>query len=230
MAILASFVHFLPNILHTWPHDSFQVIRLSMTLGIFQGHWTASHQISLKRCVIQQKLYRQLIGNHTLAFNWCHFWWPWSTFEDHFSLGCHFHVHFSYRWHAFASHGLPAIAELLDSSMNVWRGAVTFSTLTKTDFMHINFSCGQTQPSKFSSKPLCHRYTSKQPWTDTWKLPMVMVHNTLSYLQQALPASKIKCINVDPTCGPEFSSYQGFMQTHYSNRLAIRQSLVNRGC
>ena len=29
------------------------------------------------------------------------------------SLGCHFHVHFSYPWHAFASHGLPAIAELL---------------------------------------------------------------------------------------------------------------------
>ena len=27
--------------------------------------------------------YRQLIGNHTLAFDWCHFWWPWSTFEGH---------------------------------------------------------------------------------------------------------------------------------------------------
>jgi len=114
MAIFASFVHCLPNILHTWPHDSFQVIRLSMTLGIFQDHWTVSHQISQKRCVIRQKLlYRQLIGNHTLAFDWCHFWWPWSTFEGHFSLGCHFHVHFSYPWHAFASHGLPAIAELL---------------------------------------------------------------------------------------------------------------------
>ena len=30
-----------------------------------------------------------------------------------FRLGCHFHVHFSYPWHAFASHGLSAIAELL---------------------------------------------------------------------------------------------------------------------
>ena len=30
-----------------------------------------------------------------------------------FSLGCHFHVHFCYPWHAFASHGPPAIAELL---------------------------------------------------------------------------------------------------------------------
>jgi len=56
MAIFASFVHYLPNILHTWPHDSFQVIRLSMTLGIFQGHWTVSHQSSPKRCVIRQKL------------------------------------------------------------------------------------------------------------------------------------------------------------------------------
>jgi len=30
-----------------------------------------------------------------------------------FSLGCHFHVHFTYPRHAFASHGLPAVAELL---------------------------------------------------------------------------------------------------------------------
>ena len=30
-----------------------------------------------------------------------------------FSLVCHSHVHFSYPWHAFASHGLQAIAELL---------------------------------------------------------------------------------------------------------------------
>jgi len=56
MAIFASFVHCLPNILHTWPHNSFHVILLSMTLGIFQGHLTVSHQISHKRCVIRQKL------------------------------------------------------------------------------------------------------------------------------------------------------------------------------
>jgi len=30
-----------------------------------------------------------------------------------FSLSCHFHDYFSYPWHAFASHGLPATAELL---------------------------------------------------------------------------------------------------------------------
>ena len=113
MAIFTSFVHCLPNILHAWPHDSFQVIQLSMTLGIFQGQWTVSYQISLKRCLIRQKLHRLLIGNHTLAFYWCHFWWPWSTFEGHFSLGSHFHVHLINPWHAFASHGLPAIAELL---------------------------------------------------------------------------------------------------------------------
>ena len=57
MAIFGSFGYCLPNILHTWPpHDSFQVIRLSMTLSIFQGHWTVSHQISQKRFVIRQKL------------------------------------------------------------------------------------------------------------------------------------------------------------------------------
>ena len=48
MAIFGSFRHRLPNILHTWPHDSFQVMQLSMTLGTFQGHWTVSHQISQK--------------------------------------------------------------------------------------------------------------------------------------------------------------------------------------
>jgi len=29
-----------------------------------------------------------LIGNHTLAFDWCHFWWPWIIFEGHFTLSC----------------------------------------------------------------------------------------------------------------------------------------------
>jgi len=80
-------------------------------LDIFQGHWTVPHQISQKRCVIRQKLL--LIGNHTLAFDWSYFWWPWSTLEGHFSLGCHFHVYFSNPSHAFASHGLPATAALL---------------------------------------------------------------------------------------------------------------------
>jgi len=105
-------------------HASFQVIRLSMTLGIFQGHWTVSHQILKNGVWYGKSYYRQLIGNHTLAFDRCHFWWPWSTFEGHFSLGSHFHVHFSYPWHAFASHGLPAIAELL--------GIISFRILSQT--------------------------------------------------------------------------------------------------
>ena len=33
-----SFDHCLPNILHTWPRDSLYVMRLSMTLTIFEGH------------------------------------------------------------------------------------------------------------------------------------------------------------------------------------------------
>jgi len=84
-----------------WPWAYFKVIGLFHIKFLKNGVWYG-------KCY-----YRQLIGNHTLPFDWCHFWWPWSTFEGHFSLSCHFHVHYSYRWHAFASHGLPAIAELL---------------------------------------------------------------------------------------------------------------------
>ena len=113
MAIFDSFGHCLPNILHTWPHDSIQVIRLSMTLAYFKVIGLF-HIKFLKNGVWYGKsYYRLLIGNHTLAFDWSYFWWSWSTVEGHFSLGCHFHVHFSNPWHAFASHGLPAIAELL---------------------------------------------------------------------------------------------------------------------
>ena len=122
MAIFGSFGHCLPNILHTCPHDSFQL------LVICQWPWAyfkvngLFHIKFLKNGVWYGKsYYRQLIGNHTLAFDWCHFWWPWSTFEGHFSLGCHFHVHFSYP-SAFTSHGLPAIAELLvvEAYVNHW--------------------------------------------------------------------------------------------------------------
>jgi len=53
--------------LHTWQHDSFHVIRLSMTLAIFQGHWTVSHQISHKRDVIRQKLLWKSYTNFRLV-------------------------------------------------------------------------------------------------------------------------------------------------------------------
>jgi len=84
-----------------WPLAYFKVIGLFHIKFLKNGVWYG------------KSYYRQLIGNNTLAFDWCHFWWPWSTFWRSFNLGCHFHVHFSYPWHAFASHGLPAIAELL---------------------------------------------------------------------------------------------------------------------
>jgi len=90
-------------------HQIFETLRLCYfkIIGMF-------HIKFLKNGVWYGKsYYRLLIGNHRLAFDWCHFWWNWSTFEGHFSLGCHFHVHFSNPWHAFASHCLPAIAELL---------------------------------------------------------------------------------------------------------------------
>jgi len=84
-----------------WPWAYFKVIGLFHIKFRKNGVWYG------------KSYYRLLIGNHILAFDWCHFWWPWSTFEGHFSLVCHFHVHFSNPWHAFVSHGLPAIAELL---------------------------------------------------------------------------------------------------------------------
>jgi len=59
-----------------------------------------------------------------------------------FSLGCHFHVHFSYPWHAFASHGLPAIAELLVSFVGVDK-FVVFNNKTSAVLLHqpiLNYS------------------------------------------------------------------------------------------
>jgi len=58
-----------------WPH--FKVIRLFHIKFLINGVWYG------------KSYYRLLIGNHTLAFDWCHFWWPWSTSEGHLSLGCH---------------------------------------------------------------------------------------------------------------------------------------------
>jgi len=80
-------------------------------------------------CDTAKSYYRLLIGNRTLVFDWCHVWWPWSTFEGHFSLGCHFHVHFSNPSHAFASHGLPAIAELLVVGSFIVNGICSIKTL-----------------------------------------------------------------------------------------------------
>jgi len=84
-----------------WSWRYFKVIKLFHIKFLVNGAWYGKSD------------YKVLIGNHTLAFDWCHFWRPWSTFEGHFSIGCHFHVHFSNLWQTFASRGLPAIAELL---------------------------------------------------------------------------------------------------------------------
>jgi len=95
-----------------------QMIRMSMTLAIFQGHQTVSHQISRKRCVIRQKLLQSTNRKSYTSFRLVPLWWPWSTFEGHFSLRCPFHVHYSNLWPAFASRGLPAIAKL--QLFSVW--------------------------------------------------------------------------------------------------------------
>ena len=85
--------------------------------------WVRNGENMKRMFFLWNTVYRQLIGNHTLAFDWCHFWWPWSTFGGHFSPGCHFHVHFSNPWHAFASHGFPellVVARMLSDKLVLW--------------------------------------------------------------------------------------------------------------
>ena len=80
-----------------WPWRYFKIFKLFHIKFLKNGVWYG------------KSYYRLLIGNHTLAFDRCHFWWHWSIFEGHVSLGCHFHVHFRNRWHAFASRGIGII-------------------------------------------------------------------------------------------------------------------------
>jgi len=134
MAIFGSFGHCLPNILHTHVCKMFgrHTTLSGDTTVNDRGHISRSldcftSNFSETVCDTAKVTIDYIIGNHTLAFDWSYFWWPWSrpTLEGHFSLGCHFHVHFSNPWHAFATHGLPATAELLVISANRRCGDVT---------------------------------------------------------------------------------------------------------
>jgi len=78
-----------------------------MTLKYRRDHRQSYHlKFLVNGAWYGKSYYRLLIGNHTLAFDWCHFWWHWKAFEGHFNLDCHFHVHFSNLWRTFASRGL----------------------------------------------------------------------------------------------------------------------------
>ena len=76
---LLSFTVF-SNILHTWPPRSFHVMRLSMTLAILDC-FTSNFSRTVRDTA---KVTIDWIINHTLAFDWCHFWWPCMIFEGHF--------------------------------------------------------------------------------------------------------------------------------------------------
>ena len=119
MAIFASFVHCLPNILQRHTTAFTWCDCMSMTLASFFGDISRlldfSHQISRKRCVIRQKLlyttkshtsFRLVPLLMTLKYIW----------RSLRPIGCHFHIHFNNLWHAFASRGLQAMAELLVTS------------------------------------------------------------------------------------------------------------------
>ena len=86
-------------------------------------------------------------------------------FEGHCSLGCHFHVHFSNPWHAFASHGLPAIAELLVQY------ALTFITLHNTFsswwVVHAISSVSTVDNLQSRTPYFGHKATYQAPSTDT---------------------------------------------------------------
>jgi len=58
-----------------WPWPYFKVIGLFHIKFLINDVWYG------------KSYYRLLTGNHTLvAFDWCHFWWPWMIFEGHFTL------------------------------------------------------------------------------------------------------------------------------------------------
>jgi len=59
-----------------WPWAYFKVNGLFHVKFLKNGVWYG------------KSYYRQLKGNHTLAFDWCHFWWPWiwRSFHDRLSF------------------------------------------------------------------------------------------------------------------------------------------------
>jgi len=71
--------HYSPN---RKSNTRFRLVPKSTTLVDLKWPWTA-----IMQGVWYSKSYnRLLIGNYTLAFNWCHFWWPWMIFEGHFTF------------------------------------------------------------------------------------------------------------------------------------------------
>ena len=61
-------------------HDSFQLIRLSMIWRNFKVSGLFHVKFLVNGALYGKSYYRLLIGNHA-AFDWCHFWWPWRTFQ-----------------------------------------------------------------------------------------------------------------------------------------------------
>jgi len=57
---------------YQWPWRYFKVIRLFHI------------KLLVNNALYAKSYYRVVIGYYTRAFNWCHFWWPWRTFEGHY--------------------------------------------------------------------------------------------------------------------------------------------------
>jgi len=69
--------------------------RLQRSVGVYYFQCGVGRATCFEDNAWYSKRYHRLSKvNHTLAFDWCHFWRHWRTFKGHFSLGCHFHAHY----------------------------------------------------------------------------------------------------------------------------------------
>jgi len=114
-----------------------------------------------------------------------------------FSLSCHFRVHFSYPWHAFASHGLPATAELLvcygacKNNCRYWRGRSTGDDSDSDDYadQHYTAHCwtGSNQRCVVITRAIWGTIAT------VWKKPQVFNSTQLNFIiKQARSPSKNK--------------------------------------
>jgi len=125
-----------------------------------------------------------------------------------FSLGCHFHVHFSYRWHAFASHGLPAIAELLVSTAQTKNQttikfrAYTFEMLQNTSYSSMKTKISTTKFTRlfYSLYSRCPPFALMQARRRLRKLTIDFYRaNALKCIARSWDRMSSVCLSVCPS-------------------------------
>ena len=114
-------------------------------------------------------------------------------FEGPFSLSCHFHVHFSNSCHAIASHGLPAIAELL-----VQTAEAQCAVYWEWDAMHCRplMVCSSTYSKKWKIIPQAPHHHPRQDSFGVSTSPYTTNQRTLQRLLISLLYDVIGSNNV----------------------------------